>query len=606
MDFNKYNPKPKLTPGEIIQGIALKYGQGALFGMEKPVAGIGGVLGEVAGRIATKQPLAGSVKAGWGYGVKEAGEAEERAEQGMPVASTIANIVGSISPAARLTGLIKAPVKQGIGEMMKYGAKAGALAGGAYGAGSGLGEVLSAETGQDAGRAAISVPLKAGMGALTGAGIGALAPAGIAGIAGAGKFIKNVGTQKGINYLLKNLPKKTIEESVKKGIPLTELGEINTMTMAGDISRQSRGAANILLPKAEKSLQAQPVKIRDIINKHLGGKSKLQNIDEIEKAYKEQARPLYEKAMEAGDLGFTETGPTNLSEIMKNPKISEYASKARRSELGIGTEDLPNTHMKVIDATKQEMDDKIGSLLKAGEKNKARALNNLKKEMVEEVDKMNPDYASARSTASDRFRLEDAQESAKKMLKSENVESMTQHFNSLNPAEKEAFKVGIRDELMNQVEGSRNEITNLAKKIFGDNPNYSLVKKIKLVLGDEGFNAMDAEVDALVSSGKSASHILSSQGTGATLYRPEGDVSIPLSSKRFMKKILGSVLTKGQQAKYPDVAELMSNPKYLASEIARVNTPERQRILDIITNAQSNIPGIAGMMKSMQTTKEIR
>lgn len=254
---------------------------------------------------------------------------------------------------------------------------------------------------------------------------------------------------------------------------------------------------------------------RDIISEALEGRSKnavtrvvnrlskdisdvdnyFGNLDDLTKARSEMAAPLYKKAFDKGtklDLGkkvdpvYTtlktipgkelSSSQVKTREFLKKitPEIKQARSKLLRSPERY--DKLPDNHIEILDATKKMLDDKIGVAIRAGEKQQAASLLGLKSELLTRLDKVNPDYAKARKVFSDYSSIQNAQEQGLK-FSTLRPEQLQRFMKNLSVSEKEAFRIGVRENLQKTVT-STTEGADPAKRIFGNQFKRDQLKAI--------------------------------------------------------------------------------------------------------------------------------
>ena len=120
----------------------------------------------------------------------------------------------------------------------------------------------------------------------------------------------------------------------------------------------------------------------------------------------------------------------------------------------------------MLDAAKKSLDDKIGKAIRQGERQEARALTEIKNELVSKLDNLNPDYKKARKVFSDFASIESAQKQGLQFSKMRPQE-LKRFLKNLDPSEKEAFRIGARENLQ-KIVSSTSEGADPAKRIFGN------------------------------------------------------------------------------------------------------------------------------------------
>jgi hypothetical protein len=88
---------------------------------------------------------------------------------------------------------------------------------------------------------------------------------------------------------------------------------------------------------------------------------------------------------------------------------------------------------------------------------RAKAIDNVRRAYVGELDNLNPDYAAARGKAGDYLSAQTAFDNGSRMILNGNLPArdFAQHFQTLSLAEQEAFKGGIANKLFNMAQNSQ-------------------------------------------------------------------------------------------------------------------------------------------------------
>ena len=206
------------------------------------------------------------------------------------------------------------------------------------------------------------------------------------------------------------------------------------------------------------------------------------------------AKPLYEEA---------EKTPIKLTKsiqayVKKDSKLKELrdvykdANEAKDLKLELGEDVNP---FVFLNDWKISLDNKIGSLLASGEKQKASKLIEIKNKVVGDIDKNNPAYSKAREVWAGKTQMISAADQGKKILRTD-ADDLDDFIESYSKSEKEAFRVGaykaIREQMLGAVKGN-----NSARRIM---PEIKL-ERIKRAFPDEkSFNKFrnDLEFEAKI------------------------------------------------------------------------------------------------------------
>lgn len=130
---------------------------------------------------------------------------------------------------------------------------------------------------------------------------------------------------------------------------------------------------------------------------------------------------------------------------------------------GEGRKVLPN--LEFWDNVKRNLDDKISSLTRAGEKSAARDAQDLKSALVNHLDDLVPQYANARAGAAKFFGAQDAIEAGQNFVGASQkfgIPATRKQLASMSPIERQLFQDGYVSRLVQTVEktGDRRSVLN--------------------------------------------------------------------------------------------------------------------------------------------------
>lgn len=196
--------------------------------------------------------------------------------------------------------------------------------------------------------------------------------------------------------------------------------------------------------------------------------------------------PLYQKAFQGGKVE-----SEDLTELMKDSYyLKEGINRAKRFK---EYSKLPDTHIKVLDKAKQFMDDRIEKAVAQGEKSIIRSLTDEKNQLLEILDKANPDYQAARdafsSISPEVSKLAESQLGVIKDLADDKVPQAINKIFSLEPERikelrevlgKDTFKSLTRAYIQDIFEKTRDRHDAFSKLIGSEKAR----EKLKIALGD--------------------------------------------------------------------------------------------------------------------------
>lgn len=144
-------------------------------------------------------------------------------------------------------------------------------------------------------------------------------------------------------------------------------------------------------------------------------------------------------------------------------------------------------NLQHYDETKKQFDSIIEQAKRTGDTPRLSAAMDAKKEMLDILDPLIPEYKAARGIASDTFKAADAPEAGARFLTTYDMydkKQFTDAFKSYTPGQQQAFEVG----LLGQLEADIVKNPQLISQRFIKNPD--LMEKLSLVFGRETAQAI--------------------------------------------------------------------------------------------------------------------
>lgn len=176
------------------------------------------------------------------------------------------------------------------------------------------------------------------------------------------------------------------------------------------------------------------------------------------------AAPLYKEAFEQ-PLTVTPKLKAILNRPAMRQAMKKGASYLQNEGGGAG-------HVRLIDYAKQSLDDEIGSAIRSGNRNQARILTRLKKELLEEVDAQVPAYKQARELFSGEAQLRDAASMGRGMFTSSgnvksgaDIDMVEMALDGMSSSERDAFRLGVVRGLADAIETAP-ETRNVAQQVI--------------------------------------------------------------------------------------------------------------------------------------------
>jgi hypothetical protein len=144
-------------------------------------------------------------------------------------------------------------------------------------------------------------------------------------------------------------------------------------------------------------------------------------------------------------------------------------------------------NLQHYDETKKQLDSIIEQASRTGDQPRLSAAMDAKKEMLDILDPLIPEYKAARGIASDTFKAADAPQAGARFLTTHDLygkQEFIDAFKSYTPGQQQAFEVG----LLHQLEEDIVKNPDLIAKKFIKNPD--LMEKLSLVFGPERAQAV--------------------------------------------------------------------------------------------------------------------
>lgn len=275
-------------------------------------------------------------------------------------------------------------------------------------------------------------------------------------------------------------PDEALQEATKLGGKIQE-GRITTLPEQGNesilgltrILGKTQGSNKIIKDYLENKTAGSAKRVGDVINKNISAESFFDTLDNTIAKRKELSTPLYERAYNEGDIALKQamsmpsTGDVKVGrvrELINDDRIKNAIQLARK-DYGINQE-IPDISIQSLHGARQVVDDIIGSAKRAGENNKARSYIDLKNKINNVIYDVAPTMKEADRTFAGFSALKNAQEEGLKFNQYRNKEEVKRAFSKLSDGEKETFRIGVKDYLLDKVAKSSDR--NPAKAIFGN------------------------------------------------------------------------------------------------------------------------------------------
>ena len=430
---------------------------------------------------------------------------------------------------------------------MAGGAATGAL-GGAKAATTNVGKRLLAKPLLT--RMAVSSGIGGGTGALFGAGEAkemADIPGAMLAPAAAGMVLPPLaelgasGFQRTIGAIKRNMnPKRRAANALRKTLddagdtPRMAATRARTMgngTIMADTSEAAKQKLSTLVQAPGKTRQSATTLLRrrseqqgDDLMAALGPAEKIRRVDDLRAIRKSQSSPLYEKAFNKG-VEHTE----ELEQIFKTLETTDPGiwRKAKRTGIrrlagdgiDINAAELGDARpsLRGWQAMKEHLDNLEGLGRRAG--GESRSFGNMRRRLLTELDRQNPDYKKARELWAGTKGFEDAIDDGTKILRNSSA-VVEERLKDASLSEREAYRVGAVQAIFDRLENMG--LTHDASKIFR---TKGMERRLTALFGDdkagyeEFIKRMTASAEqqatytSATSGSRTAAHLLGDEDT---------------------------------------------------------------------------------------------
>lgn len=403
-------------------------------------------------------------------------------------------------------------------------------------------------------------------------------------------------------------------------VAIVDLGE--NLTGLGRTVTTNPGPARKLGSEFIENRQlSQNDRINDALERGLRQKSSdgfFKTKDELIEKQRTMSRPAYKKAYaNAQDVDLTDTIKVWKSRADETSvSIGKQMKKAIKDIERVYRVKSPERALKVLNGAKQGLDDAI---MKSRHKapNLTRELTLMKRELLDSVDAVNPDYKSARAIFSGNAKLIDVQNLGRLFSKGD-TEMNVKAFYALSKPEKEMFRKGVIQDLKEKM-GDK-QFTHNRTTLF-NTPNSREVLKAVFQKDTDKFKPYRQFIDLVEMEArfvKTRNKIMGGSPTAPRLaenqefsVRSAGSFMEKMKDGRISDAVIGGITKKldevlgvrKQDAK--EIAKLLFNddPNYIAKTLSRLHMKygkqKTENMLDMVGEEFGKF-GIAGQTLSRE------
>lgn len=408
---------------------------------------------------------------------------QEAYRKANPVASTVANVVGSL-PTAIIPGAGAANVLRGVGMAGKAARAVGTLATGAgYGAASGAGESTEGSRGQGATQGALFGAAVAPVGAIIGRGAQAV------GQRRAGNLPPDLRAQAialgGIKS--SNLTPQQVIEQMVSGKTIAEVSKPLT-DLAGAVVRRSPEAAARAAELTATRKVSRPQDLIDAVRGEVAGgeATTAAQIQKITEAQRKAATPFYQQA-------FNEAGPiqSQLIDDLMTLEPFQMAYKRAQSIAKLERNPIPDYQpgqpisLRAANYIKQGLDEVVYGAKRDPSssigKTQLGLIDQLRGDFVREVDSMAPEsYRTARGIYAGAARDQEAADAGSQAWKN-GPEYVANFLQNASESEANAFRAAASAEFQRLQSRLRN--TTESFRLLDTPNNQAVVQQLSAVTG---------------------------------------------------------------------------------------------------------------------------
>jgi hypothetical protein len=324
-----------------------------------------------------------------------------------------------------------------------------------------------------------------------------------------------------------NTPEKVLskvitpEEAGKQAGKLAtkiEQGRITTLPEQGNenilgltrLLGKTQGSNKIIADYINKKSATSTKRVADLLNNNLSAESYFNKLDDTIARRKELSSPLYKQARIEGEQNLQKflktkkvkvsqpilndkgeqlrdpaTG-TPLTKIVKvdtpskklydNPNITKYVNAAKNEPLFVDPR-LSNNSFEVLVGAKKMIDRDISAAKNIKDKESVSALIGIKRQVLDILEKASPTYKQANKLFAGESALLNAQEEGLNFGKLRNGEEVKRYISGLTDGEKETYKIGVKDYLMDKAMKT-GDANSSARKIFSQPLEREKIKAV--------------------------------------------------------------------------------------------------------------------------------
>lgn len=320
-----------------------------------------------------------------------------------------------------------------------------------------------------------------------------------------------------IKNIQRDIPGQTPERAVDIAVDRAQSVPERTIADTGESTRRFAGNVKMTPSQGSQELTEQltsrqigsPERVRAILGDVTGNRNAVTTVRELRKSAFDNSRPIYDEAFEYGPVYNDRIkdmldDPIAQEGLRRGITIEKRNARAEGRPFDIAdyavtdfdaagdpiVGKVPNTRM--LDTIKKGMDDILekyrsdvtGRLNLDGE---GRSIDNLRRNLLTEVDKINPKYAEARAAFGGEARSASAIQSGKSFMKGD-LEDQELAFADLTPGDREFFLLGMFRYLQDQANKGSGETSIAATQRYFRPETQT---RLRAFLGEDMLNGLN-------------------------------------------------------------------------------------------------------------------
>lgn len=350
---------------------------------------------------------------------------------------------------------------------------------------------------------------------------------------------------------------RNMEMAQRAGVPLKplDIGE-STRQLGRTAANLSPQGRDVLNQAVDQRFTSQADRLIDTITANAPGVNAPQTSRLLQDAARQANQRNYSRAYQDGARGVWHEGFEQLTVSPDMQAAIRDATRIGANEAAVRGQRPPRNPFRANqdgtinpipdvqptlefwDHVKRSLDGQIGIQQRAGNKEYAAQLTQLKNQLVGYLDRAVPSYAQARNTAASFFGADDALEAGRLFVRraGDNV-GVRNALDRMTPAERQLFGEGFATQLIEDLRNIPDRLT-VINKVF---QSPAARERFELALGPQAVDAMEAamRIEAVMDLGRRAvqgnsttAQQLIAQGllgTGAGAAVSGGDFSNPMT-----------------------------------------------------------------------------